>query len=136
MFIIAAMAGFSGGIMCGAALAVLLLLLNIVPRTAHMFLTEVGREAGAAFAAGAVSACFITFSGAAIDIPAAAAAAVSLLLGMFIGIMLSSLAEFLDVFPAVPGHISFSYVMLISFAAGKLAGGLLYFLTPYWAQGG
>lgn len=126
--------GFTGGLFCGSAFMVGLVLLGIVPRIAHILaLPRIRKKAGTALFLGAEAACIFTFMRPSLSLPSPVTAIISLLLGFFIGIMLASLAELIDVFPIMPGGIRFSRILIISLAAGKLVGSLLFFLTPHWS---
>lgn len=58
-----------------------------------------------------------------------------LLCGMFVGMLLTALTEVLDIFPAISGKLKLNgrvKTMVFALAAGKTAGVLLYYLTPWF----
>lgn len=142
-----AVVGFSFGIMVAGGVFTVLFVVGLVPRFAGK--TQTARYEllyEEAIIAGAAAGCLLSvfdfpygFGKSMLALPQGAYEAITITLliligvlsGMFVGCLALAIAEMLDSIPILARRLSFRHglgVVVLSIAAGKLAGSLLYFL--------
>ncbi|MGI6161312.1 MAG: stage V sporulation protein AB [Christensenellales bacterium] len=132
--VVSAVIGFTWGIAIGSAAIAIVTVLNIFPRLLHLFdaiSAKNMRICGAAFAIGCVVASFSSLSGFSLGLDDVAAVIVSLLYGVYIGFLVSSLTEVLDLFPPMASGLNpkaFVAMFVLVLAVSKIAGSLLWFI--------
>lgn len=126
--------GLAEGAIVGSAVVAFLTVLGIIPRLAHLT-SSVGSirlyEATVIVATFA-AALLETFEGG-LHLPAWIAAPIGLLMGTFVGLTSSALAEVLNVIPALARNLKIQQAVRILISAlliGKVLGSLIYWLVP------
>jgi stage V sporulation protein AB len=127
-------AGLGQGLLVGAAVMLIVTILDILPRFSMISGTGWGINVWVGvFAAGLGFACLGSLFGVELNLPVWTDAVVFLFCGAYLGVLLMALAETLDLFPASLGKIVPSEAMkavLIILVVGKIAGSIVYWLVP------
>ncbi|HHV39272.1 MAG TPA: stage V sporulation protein AB [Tepidimicrobium sp.] len=124
--------GISGGITIGSAIAAFLTLLRLIPRITQITETnEHIRLFEYVMMLGAVMFSFIYFSDFKLNMSKYLCIPVGLIMGTFLGLFTSALAEVLNVIPVLVKKLKAKHELefiIIALIFGKLAGALYYWL--------
>jgi len=126
--------GFGSGVVIAGAVFAFISVVGIVPKMARKTGTRryVKLYEEAIMAGGVLGTVMSIFS-AHLPLPGPAIGAVSLLTGIFYGVLAVSLAEVLDVIPILTrrGRVQRGMLLFVlAIAIGKMAGSLLYYFVP------
>lgn len=126
--------GFSFGIIIAGAIFSFIAIIGLVPRLAQKTKTQnYIKFYEEVIIVGGIWGALTLFIDFRINLPAIVVAFLSLSLGVFIGCLVVSLAEVINVVPILTRRISIDkglkYFML-AIAIGKLIGSLMYFFIP------
>jgi len=137
MTVLGALVSLGHGMAVGAAAALVIGVLGLVPQCAAVtgtrrFIPLFGwMVCLGAFAAAVFHLC--GFSGAPGALPLLAL--FSLLAGIYLGVVLSALAEVLNIFPALSGKLKLAAcirMLVFVLAVGKVLGVAAYYFTPWF----
>jgi len=126
--------GFSGGVVVGGAIIAFLTVLGIVSRLIHI--TSIYDETfilSWAVLLGAVTGCIISIFTFTIHLPQIVSAGFGMVMGIFVGLLVSALAEVINVIPIFANRMNvadYVQVFIIVLALGKVIGSLIYWFFP------
>ncbi len=139
MTFLSILVGLGQGIAVGAAVALVFVVLGLVSQCASVtgtkrFVPLYGKMV--CIGAGAVSFLhLLKFTGAPWALPLLVIFA--LFAGIYLGSILSALAEVLNIFPVISGKLKLAQnmrIMVFVLAAGKALGVAVYYFTPWFAR--
>lgn len=132
--VLSALAGFCGGLVISAGVFAFIGAIGIVPRLAHRSgTTKYVKVYEEAIIFGGIFGGATIIHDYAIPIGSWVLAIIGLLYGAFLGSVTVCLAEVLNVMPVMTRRVKLRKglrAFIISFAMGKLAGALIFFLVP------
>ncbi|MBZ2173635.1 stage V sporulation protein AB [Schnuerera sp. xch1] len=130
--IVLALIGLSAGITIGSAVAAFLTLLDFIPRVVQITKTKKFIKIYQhSFTLGAVIFSFLYFSNFSVRLNRIFGVLASLIIGMFIGLFSSALAEVLNVIPVFAKKFKIKHKLgfiIFSLLIGKTLGSLFYWL--------
>lgn len=127
-----AIVGVSGGVTIGGALAAFVSLLDLIPRLIQITNTrKYIRFYQTSFTLGGFIFSLLYLFGYSVKLNKIISAVVSLIMGTFIGLLASALAEVLNVIPVLSKKLKLKHdlrYIVMSLLLGKVAGSLFYWL--------
>lgn len=127
------MLGLSGGVLVGTGTAAFITLLDIVPRLSQITNTQnLIRLYERIIVVGIVSITLYHFLGSGLNMNRIALIPLGFILGTFIGLLASALAEVINVMPVLERRLKlgeYVYYALLSISLGKVVGSLVYWLV-------
>ncbi len=126
--------GFSGGIIVGGGLIAFLTVLGVISRLMHITSTyDYTFILSWVVLLGAATGCIISIFTYTTHLPQIVSAGFGMVMGIFVGLLASALAEVINVIPISADRMNvtdYVHVLIIVLAFGKIFGSLIYWFFP------